>query len=183
MLPYEVEDSLPTSTAKLLWPVKFLKEALGLQNETQCREWFAQHPEVLKACLDCHRELEAKIADIQTKAREGLELIVAREKIAKYDNTLKPRQAVTAFDDSLPVARSTKRSLDDDVIELGPVIETLTPFLKMLSNKRIKFYFFPFLAASAYEKFGFNPPPLFAAACFNKFEREYEPNPAASKSD
>lgn len=111
MLPYEVDDALPTSTAKLLWPVKFLKEALGLQNEAQCREWFAKHPDVLKACLDCHRELETKIQEIQDKAKRGLETIVAQETLSKYE--LQPRAELRAVE-STQVSRKRAMEVDED---------------------------------------------------------------------
>lgn len=122
MLPYEIDDALPTAVAKLLWPVKFLKEALGLQNEAQCRDWFAKHPDVLKACLDCHRELEAKIQEIQDKARRGLETYVAQQTLSKYN--LQPRAELTiendqpdmssAFATSIHAPVSRKRTVEDD---------------------------------------------------------------------
>lgn len=120
MLPYEVDDALPTATAKLLWPVKFLKETLGLQNEAQCREWFAKHPEALRACVDCHRLLEDKIADIQASARRGLETIVAQETLNKYE--LQPRAELCDDEQvsSRPILQARaprKRVMDVDVSE------------------------------------------------------------------
>lgn len=156
MLPYEVDDSLPTSTAKLLWPIKFLKESLGLQNEAQCREWFAKHPDVLKACLECHRELEIKIREIQEKARRGLETIVAQETLSKYD--LQPRPDLRALEQRSDLEvihrKRTLESDDDTTSALSAFIEsnaskifkeslkTLTPVLTALVNqntKRVKF--------------------------------------------
>lgn len=159
MLPYEVDDALPTSTAKLLWPIKFLKECLGLQNEAQCRDWFAKHPDVLKACLDCHRELEVKIQEIQDKARRGLETIVAQETLCKYE--LQPRADLRALERCDAELTTRKRVLesDDDASEMltslfdknaqkifkdtvKTIIPALAPVLTALVNqntKRVKF--------------------------------------------
>jgi len=138
MLPYEVDDALPTSVAKLLWPIKFLKESLGLQNEAQCREWFAKNPEVLKACLDCHRELEIKIEEIQNKARRGLETFVAQQTLAKYE--LLPRAELCSQNSMV----FNKRMIEDDSICLSEAVIAMMDknaqkvFQAILNQNKIK---------------------------------------------
>ena len=78
MLPSELE-SLPQSVRKYVWSIKFLKESLGLQNETQVREWFYNHPNVLAEFEKANREIDAHIKLIQNSAKAALQYMKASE--------------------------------------------------------------------------------------------------------
>jgi hypothetical protein len=89
MLPSEI-DGLPSSVSKHVWNIKLLKEALGLQNEKQVREWFYNHPSVLCEFEKANKEIEAHIRIVQNSAKAALEYLSAQEKMMAFQTLRHP---------------------------------------------------------------------------------------------
>lgn len=103
MHPSELEG-LPSGVAKYVWSNKVLKEALGVQNEKQIREWFYNHPSVLAECEKANREIEAHIRAIQNSAKAALQYIVAAERMSAFQ-PMKPSTLEMELDYEEPLKK------------------------------------------------------------------------------
>lgn len=83
MLPSEF-GGLPATVTKYIWNMKLLKEALGLSNEKQVREWFYNHPHVMAEFEKANREIDAHIRVLQNSAVAALQHIQASERMSAF---------------------------------------------------------------------------------------------------
>jgi hypothetical protein len=90
MLPSEMETDIPKSVLRYIWSIKVLKAGLGVQSESEVREWFHQNPNVLIEFEKLNQRILLGIKELQQTAIQGLKY-ETRNETRLFNSNKRPR--------------------------------------------------------------------------------------------